>query len=61
MIDKDTLRRTLARKTADKLKRATEENNHLPFARGTKDVPLQDVAPQERGVEAISSDSLPKE
>ena len=61
LIEKDTLRRTSARKTADKLKRATEENNHLLFARGTKDVPLQDVAPQERGVEAISSDGLPKE
>ena len=49
LIDKDTPRRTLARKTADKLKRATEENDHLPLARGTKDVPLQDIAPRRKG------------
>merc|ERR1711895_147259 len=61
LTDKDTPRRTLARKTADKLKRATEENDHLPLARGTKDVPLQDIAPQEGGVEARSSDGPPKE
>ena len=51
----------MARKTADKLKRATEENDHLLLARGTKDVPLQDIAPQEGGVEARSSDGPPKE
>ena len=61
LIDKDTPRRTSARKTAEKLKRATEENDHLQLARGTEDNPLQDIATQEKGVKARSADCSTKE
>ena len=61
LVDKDTPRRISASKTADKPKGATEENDQLLPARGTEDVPLQDVAPQERGVEATKAGGLPKE
>ena len=51
--DKDTPRRTSARKATERLRRTADGDKHLPLARGTDDSPLRGSAPQEGEVGAI--------
>ena len=53
MTDKDTLRRTSARKAAERLRKTADGDKHLSLARRTEDFPLQGSALQEGEVGAI--------
>ena len=61
LTDKDTLKRALARKATERLRRTADRDKHLPLTRGTEGAPLQGSAPQEGETGAISSDRPTRE